>query len=49
MKTEVMKERVKVQLTNMGYSKEADALIARYWDEVKYLKSARSKALYMIA
>jgi len=47
MTTEKMKERVKQQLEKMGYSKEADLLIAKYWQQVNYLNTAREKALYM--
>lgn len=41
--------RVEAQLSKMGYAKEAKQLIEKYWNQVEYLKTAREKALYMIA
>ena len=49
MNTETMKNRVEAQLIKMGYEKEAKQLIEKYWNQVEYLKTAREKALYMIA
>jgi len=49
MSEDKMKNRVEKQLSNMGYEKEAKKLIEKYWDQVKYISSARNKALYMIA
>jgi hypothetical protein len=49
MKVELMKERVKAELSKMGYAKEADVLIAKYWNQVSCYSSARKKAEYMIS
>ena len=48
MKAEIMKERVIKELTNMGYGKEANSLIEKYWNQVEYLSKARDKAIYMV-
>ena len=48
--TEIMKTRTEKELTKMGYSiNEAKNLIEKFWDQVSYLKTARSKALYITA
>lgn len=50
MSNEIMKLRTEKQLTNMGYSaNEAKELVAKYWNEISYLKTARAKALYINA
>ena len=49
MKVELMKERVKAELAKMGYAKESETLIAKYWNQVSCYSSARKKAEYMIA
>jgi hypothetical protein len=49
MTQDVMKKRVKEQLAKMGYSKEADLLIAKYWNQVSCYSTARKKAEYMIS
>ena len=49
MTTDKMKTRVEKELIKMGYAAEAKNLINIYWNQVGYLKTARSKAEYMIA
>lgn len=49
METSTMKTRVAKQLAKMGYEKEANELIEKYWNQVDYLTTARAKAEYMIA
>ena len=49
MKTETMKERVKKELAKMGYTKEADFLIEKFFNQTSYIKTARDKALYMVS
>jgi len=49
MTTSTMKTRVANQLAKMGYAKEAEQLIKKYWNQVEHLTTARAKAEYMIA
>ena len=50
MTTATMQTRTENELTKMGYSVEqAKTLIAKFWNQVEYLKTAREKALYMTA
>jgi hypothetical protein len=50
MTTTTMQTRTENELTKMGYSLEqAKTLIAKFWNQVEYLKTAREKALYMTA
>ncbi len=50
MTTTTMQTRTENELTKMGYSVEqAKTLIAKFWNQVEYLKTAREKALYMTA
>ena len=50
MTTQTMKTRTEKEITKMGYSiADAQNLIAKFWNQVDYLKTARDKALYMTA
>ena len=50
MTTQTMKSRIQKELTKMGYSNnEAQMLIEKFWNQTAYLKTAREKALYIIA
>ncbi len=50
MNTELMKARTEKEVSKMGYSlEEAKTLVAKYWNEVSYLSTARAKALYITA
>jgi len=50
MSNEIMKIRTEKELIKMGNSTmEARTLISKYWNQVEYLKTARQKALYMVA
>jgi len=50
MSIETMKARTEKELIKMGIeANEAKTMIEKFWNQVEYLKTARGKALYMIA